>query len=89
MSVEVDVPEARMGAVISDISSNRRGTVDRFDVHSAGFGTVDEDDDAWSSPSSSSRGELQATVLATVPLAELLGCVRVLCLPVFVVCAKE
>ena len=32
MSVEIDVPEARMGAVMSDISGTRRGTVDRFDV---------------------------------------------------------
>ena len=63
MSVEINVPEARIGAVMSDVSSARRGTVDKFDVL--------QDDVDGSIPST----ELMAIVEASVPLAELLGCV--------------
>eukprot|EP00750_Incisomonas_marina_P032834 INCI9374.2.p1 GENE.INCI9374.2~~INCI9374.2.p1 ORF type:complete len:898 (-),score=183.27 INCI9374.2:814-3507(-) len=65
MDVEIDVPEVRMGAVMSDISGTRRGTVDSFEVLR---GAGDESD-----ASGILDAEVLATIRATVPLAELLG----------------
>ena len=57
MAVAIDVPEARMGAVITDISSKRRGTVTHFRAHHH----------------SHEGGDVMAEVQASVPLAELIG----------------
>lgn len=63
MSTEIDVPEARVGAVLSDISSVRRGTVEHFDVNM---------DDAESQDGPLQKERI-STVEAKVPLAQLVG----------------
>ena len=65
MSVHVDVPEARMGTVMADISGARRGTVNRFN-------TLQQEDIDTTAP----IADALAIVEASVPLAELLGCVE-------------